>query len=62
MTQQDGYVELYRACLEPHDSRSDHGKRHKLPEVLFLTVVGLLAGAQNAEDLARFGRSRCWQA
>ena len=57
MTQQDGYVELYRGCLEPHDPRSDHGKRHKLPEVLFLTVVGLLAGAQNAEDLARFGRS-----
>jgi predicted transposase YbfD/YdcC len=58
MTQHDAYVELYKGCLVPHDARSDHGKRHKLSEVLFMTVVGLLAGAQNAEDLARFGRAQ----
>jgi len=55
MTQDEGWRELYRHSLRVEDPRSDHGKRHKLSEVLFLTVVGLMAGAQNAEDLAYVG-------
>lgn len=51
MTQDDGWRELIKHSLEVTDPRSDHGKRHKLSEVLFLTVVALLAGAQNAEDI-----------
>jgi predicted transposase YbfD/YdcC len=57
MTQDEGWRELHRHSLRVDDPRSDHGKRHKLSEVLFLTVVGLLAGAQNAEDLAYVGHA-----
>lgn len=51
MTQDEAWRELYRHSLDVGDPRSDHGKRHKLCEVLFLTVVALMAGAQNAEDI-----------
>ena len=55
MTQDDGYRELLRLCLHVDDPRSDLGKRHHLAEVLFLVVVALLAGAQDAEGIAEFG-------
>jgi len=47
--------------LRISDIRSDHGKRHNLAETIFLTVVALLAGAQNAEDVAGFAeRNLTW--
>lgn len=55
MTQEEGWRELYRHSLTVPDSRDDRGKRHKLSELLFLAVVALLAGAQDAEDIAAFG-------
>lgn len=54
MTQTDGYRELLKHSLKISDLRGDRGKWHLLSEVLFLAVVGLIAGAQNAEDLAYF--------
>jgi predicted transposase YbfD/YdcC len=39
------------------DARGDRGKLHVLSEILFLTVVGLLAGAQNAEDISYVGNT-----
>lgn len=57
MTQDDAWRELHSHSLKVPDPRSDHGKRHKLSEALFLAVVGLMAGAQNAEDLAYVGRT-----
>lgn len=52
MTQDDAYGELFRLSGEPEDPRSDRGKRHELAELLFLTVVVLLCGAQNADEIA----------
>jgi len=57
VTQDDGYRELYRLSQTVPDSRSDQGKRHQLGEVLFLAVVGLLCGAQNAEEIAEVGKA-----
>jgi predicted transposase YbfD/YdcC len=55
MSQLDGYRELYRLSTHVEDWRSDLGKWHRLSEVLFIMVVALIAGAQNAEDIFRFG-------
>lgn len=56
MTQNDGYSELLKLCLQVPDWRSDHGKRHQLSELLFVLLVAVLAGAQDAEGIASFGR------
>ena len=58
MTQQGGYAELLRLSLGVEDPRHDRGKRYQLCEVLFLIVVGLLAGCNDAEAIASFGRLR----
>lgn len=58
MTQDDAWRELLRLSFGPIDPRSDRGKRHKLPEVLFIVVTGLICGCQNASDLARFAQDR----
>lgn len=55
MTVDDGWRELYKGSEGVPDVRGDQGKLHSLADLLFLTVVGLLAGAQNAEDLAYIG-------
>jgi len=55
VTLQDGYRELYRLSLRVPDLPGDRGKRHMLPELLFVAVVALLAGAQNAEQISAFG-------
>jgi len=56
MTQQEAYLRLHRLFLTVHDPRGDQGKLHKLSEILFVLVVATLAGAQNAEEVAAFGR------
>jgi hypothetical protein len=54
MNELDGYLQLHRLSVHVPDWRSDRGKRHSLTEVIFLIVVGLIAGAQNREDIWRF--------
>jgi predicted transposase YbfD/YdcC len=54
MEELDGYLQLHALSAQVPDWRSDRGKRHSLTEVIFLIVVGLIAGAQNCEDIWRF--------
>lgn len=49
-----GYLQLLKRFSEIPDSRGDLGKRHRLDEVLFIALVGLLAGANDAEGMVRF--------
>lgn len=41
-----------------HDPRSDRGKRHPLPALLALAVVGMLAGMTSYEAIADYGKQR----
>ncbi len=54
MNPETGYIRLLKAFSEISDPRQDRGKRHLLGEVLFITVVGLIAGANDAEGVSRF--------
>lgn len=56
MSELDGYQQLYALSAQIPDWRSDLGKRHQLTEVIFLIVFGLIAGAQDCEDIWRFAR------
>lgn len=49
-------------CLSDHlalvkDPRSNQGKRHSLPAILNLVVVGLLCGMRSLHGISQFGRS-----
>jgi predicted transposase YbfD/YdcC len=55
MQQDDAFARLLRLSREIPDRRSDLGKRHMLAEVLFLVVVGVIAGCDDAEAVVEFG-------
>ncbi len=57
MTPGELISELYKVSSAEPDWRDDRGKRHVLAEVLVVTVLALIAGAQNAEDVAAFGKA-----
>jgi predicted transposase YbfD/YdcC len=52
-----GYQRLFWLSKQIPDWRKPQGSRHDVPEALFVAVVALLAGAQDCEGIARFGRS-----
>lgn len=52
-----GYIQLLKRFSEIPDPRGDLGKRHRLDEVLFIALVGLLAGANDAEGMVRFAKA-----
>ncbi len=66
MPEQDAYARLYKFLEEVPDHRHSRGKRHPLPSVLFILLVAVLAGVEDAqavEDFASFHeewfRERC---
>lgn len=61
MTETDAWTELLKLSIAIRDPRADRGKRHKLTDVLFLVVAGLLAGCEDAEAIVDFGEDhRDW--
>lgn len=56
MNQSEAINELHKVSLGIVDWRSDHGKRYKLSEILVVLTLALIAGAQDAEDIALFGK------
>jgi DDE_Tnp_1-associated/Transposase DDE domain len=44
-----------------HDPRRAQGKRHPLPALLSLAVVGLLSGMTSYEAIVDFGKARGWE-
>ncbi|MEO7003077.1 MAG: transposase family protein [Ktedonobacterales bacterium] len=49
---------LVKALSEVPDPRSRHGRRHPLPAVLTLAVVGMLSGARSLYAMAQWGREQ----
>jgi len=43
-----------------HDPRCAKGKRHPLPALLSLAVVGMLAGMISYEAIVQYGKERGW--
>src|SRR5436305_13158494 len=43
-----------------HDPRHPRGKRHPLPALLALAVVGMLAGMTSYEAIVQYGKERGW--
>jgi len=43
-----------------HDPRCAKGKRHPLPALLSLAVVGMLAGMTSCEAIVQYGKERGW--
>ena len=43
-----------------HDPRCAKGKRHPLPALLSLAVVGMLAGMTSYEAIVQYGKERGW--
>jgi predicted transposase YbfD/YdcC len=54
---QTGYIELLKRFGGIADQRSDLGRRHNLAEILFIALVGLIAGANDAEGMVRFAEN-----
>ena len=52
-----GYIQLLKSFSEIPDPRADLGKRHRLDDILFIALVGLLAGANDAEGMVRFAKA-----
>lgn len=44
-----------------HDPRRAQGKRHPLPALLGLAVVGMLAGMTSYEAIVQYGKERGWE-
>jgi DDE_Tnp_1-associated/Transposase DDE domain len=44
-----------------HDPRRAQGKRHPMPALLGLAVVGMLAGMTSSEAIVQFGKERGWE-
>ena len=66
MLEQDAYSRLYTLVGDVPDPRCPRGIRHPLADVLFITLVAVLAGAEDAEAVEDFGehheewfRTRC---
>ena len=52
-------VELLEACFQDlPDPRVDRAKLHRLQDILFLSLCGILAGAETWTDIELFGKSR----
>lgn len=51
-------MELFQGV---HDPRRAQGKRHPLPALLSLAVVGLLSGMTSYEAIVDFGKARGWE-
>lgn len=66
MPEPDAYSRLYSWVAEVPDPRCRRGTRHPIADVLFITLVAVLAGAEDAEAVEDFGehheewfRTRC---
>ena len=55
MTEQDAWRQLLKFSNDIVDQRNAKGQLYTLPELLLVIMSGLLAGSQNAEDIAYFG-------
>lgn len=66
MSERDAYSSLYALIGEVPDPRKPRGTRHPMADVLFIMLVAVLAGAEDAEAIEDFGnfhadwfRERC---
>ena len=57
----DSGVSLMELFESVHDPRSARGKRHPLPALLLLAVVGLLSGMTSYEAIVDYGKARGWE-
>ena len=55
MPSKDAYSELYSLLGTLADPRDPRGRRHHLADVLLITLVAVLAGAEDAEAIQDFG-------
>jgi predicted transposase YbfD/YdcC len=44
-----------------HDPRAARGKRHPLPALMGLAVIGMLAGMTSYEAIVQYGKERGWE-
>jgi hypothetical protein len=54
-------ISLMELLEEIDDPRGARGKRHPLPALLGLAVVGLLAGMTSYEAIVQYGKERGWE-
>ncbi len=54
MDEHAAWRQLLRFSGDVPDPRDPRGLRYSLPELLLVIIAGLLAGSQNAEDIAFF--------
>ena len=66
MSERDAYSSLYALVAEVPDPRQPRGTRHPMADVLFIMLVAVLAGAEDAQAVEDFGdfhadwfRERC---
>lgn len=57
----DSGVSLMELFQDVPDPRRPQGKRHPLPALLALAVVGLLSGMTSYEAIVDFGKARGWE-
>jgi hypothetical protein len=57
----DSQVSLMELLEGLHDPRRAQGKRHPLPALLGLAVVGMLAGMTSYEAVVQYGKERGWE-
>lgn len=57
----DSTVSLMELFQGVHDPRRPQGKRHPLPALLALAIVGLLSGMTSYEAIVDFGKARGWE-
>jgi hypothetical protein len=57
----DSRISLMELFEGVHDPRRAQGKRHPLPALLSLAVVGLLSGMTSYEAIVDYGKARGWE-
>jgi len=57
----EAHVSLMELLEGLHDPRHARGKRHPLPALMALAVVGMLAGMTSYEAIVQYGKERGWE-
>ncbi|CAN5895392.1 hypothetical protein BH23PLA1_BH23PLA1_40210 [soil metagenome] len=54
-------ISLTELLQNLHDPRGNRGKRHPLPALLALAIVGMLAGMTSSQAIVEYGKERGWE-
>lgn len=54
-------ISLTELLQNLHDPRGNRGKRHPLPALLALAIVGMLAGMTSDQAIVEYGKERGWE-